>query len=65
VTRLDALADPTAWADLGPLLQDWATQQRWFGAKAHGEVASEIADAALLTRPDWAADVRVVVLAVD
>lgn len=62
---LSNLATPTAWADLGELLHRWTVSQRWFGGKARGDVATEIADTALLTGDGPGTTVLVVLLAVD
>ncbi len=66
MTALDQLAEPTAWADLGALLHEWVPRQRWFGAKASDDIATEIVDAAVLPGSGHGgADVLVVLLAVE
>lgn len=62
---LSNLNTPTAWADLGELLHRWTVTQRWFGGKSREEVATEIADTALLAGDDVGATVLVVLLTVD
>ena len=66
MTALDQLAEPTAWADLGALLHEWVPRQRWFGAKASVDIATEIVDTAVLPGTGHGGvDVLVVLLAVE